>query len=311
MSGQGLNLEASSQGSFPAVPSGWDISGDLDAALQIVALGAEVQQQRAESAVLGAAVPPPPLTQSQPILGEPQSQTLLIDSQSQYVLPAAQLVEDSVDSGVPPAGASIAGNVPAPASASAGTPPTTPQTKSRPLGAGEKHAIKMYADAHGLNPDTITLDIVANSPEKLMHWANLGVDWGARDSTSQCFYRSMKHVAGDWERDMYKDLDDPLKKEYRQCWNLKRDYQFTSETKIIQMTYEKESIEAGSYRTQDQIAVELGLPGYPMECAARTRILNLAGGYVGRCKIFGGRWLFQNEWLEDNGVKELFSRCSV
>ena len=308
-----MNFEASSQGCFPEVPKGWDIQGDLDAALEAAPPQPQARPSLAEAAVLGAAVPPPQAAQSQEILGEPQSQTQLIDSQSQEVLPAAQLVlvEDSAASGVPPAGASIAGNVPAPASASAGTPPTTPQTKSRPLGAGEKHAIKMYADAHGLNPDTITLDIVANSPEKLMHWANLGVDWGARDSTSQCFYRSMKHVAGDWERDMYKDLDDPLKKEYRQCWNIKRDYQFTTETKIIQMTYEKESIDAGSYRTQDQIAVELGLPGYPMECAARTRILNLAGGYVGRCKIFGGRWLFQNEWLEDSGVKELFSRCSV
>ena len=45
-----MNFEASSQGSFPEVPKGWDIQGDLDAA--VLGMEAAPPQSQAASAVL-------------------------------------------------------------------------------------------------------------------------------------------------------------------------------------------------------------------------------------------------------------------
>jgi hypothetical protein len=106
-------------------------------------------------------------------------------------------------------------------------------------------------------------------------------------------------MAVEGDRQIYLHLDEPLKREYRQYWDLKRDFSFTKETKIIKMAFEKESIDRGNYSTEEQIAVHLGLAGFPHPCAQRDKILNMAHNYVKRCKIFGGRWLLQNQWLED------------
>ena len=51
----------------------------------------------------------------------------------------------------------------------------------------------------------------------------------------------------------YQDLDEPLKKEYRQKWSIKRDYDFTKETKIIKLEFSKEHVDQGTYLTEDLI----------------------------------------------------------
>lgn len=188
------------------------------------------------------------------------------------------------------------------ADSSAAVVPATSETprKKSSIGPGEQHAINKYAEKKGIDPNAVTVEMVADSPEKLMYWATLDIDWNARSAASQRFYKSQRTQALDKDRDIYINLDEPLKKEYRQSWNLKRDYDFTRETKIITMTYQKECIDAGKYRTEEQIAVELGLAGYPHPGPQREKILKMANDYVTRCKIFGGRWLLQNQWLQED-----------
>ena len=176
---------------------------------------------------------------------------------------------------------------------------SVPVTPVKKLGPGEQHAINKFAEAKGLTPEKVTLEMVCNSPEKLLHWATLDREWGARSASSQAFFKSKRTQANEGDRTIYLHLDEPLKREYRQHWDLKRDYTFTKETKIIKMTFEKESVDRGLYRTEEQIAVHLGLAGFPMPGPERTRILKMANNYTKRCQIFGGRWLLQNQWLGD------------
>lgn len=299
--GQGHGCESSQQLSVPAIPTGWDFSGNL------------------------AGIAPPRAIQSQPMLDlaeseqMPASQTQLIDSQDPECIGSQVVLTDSHDGALSAPAAPVdlqpvlnnpTGGAPPPppaapvldssaASDSLETPPKTQQKKTKELGPGEKHAVAKFAEARKMCPDAVTIDMVCSSPEGLMHWACLDIDWNARKPVGQAFYRNLKADASAKERQLYNDLDDPLKKEYRQCWNLKRDYDFTTESKIITMTYAKESIDRGLYRTEAQIAVELGLAGFPNPCPQRTAILDQARKYVLRCKVFGGRWLLENEWLEE------------
>ena len=111
------------------------------------------------------------------------------------------------------------------------------------------------------------------------------------------------------DRQIYIHLDEPLKRQYRQYWDLKRDFSFTKETEIIKMAFEKETIDRGNYRTEEQVAVHLGLAGFPNPCPQRDKILDMAANYVKRCKIFGGRWILQNQWLEDVAENKEDAKC--
>ena len=49
--------------------------------------------------------------------------------------------------------------------------------------------------------------------------------------------------------------------------------------------------------TQEQIAVELGLAGFPEDGPSRRKILQQASNYTQWCKTFGGRWLCFNSGI--------------
>ena len=281
--GQGMQLQSTSP--FPQVPAGWSMSEETSSA---------------------AIAPAAPGSQTQ-LLPDTQSQEMkdtsmtVVEFDAAYAAPAA--TADLQNPGT--ASTDSDGQI------VAAGPATPVKKKEQPLGPGELHAIKKFAEAHGMSEDIVTLDMVANSPEKLLHWATQGIDWGSRAANGQAFIKAKKTMASEGDRQIYVALDEPLKREYRQFWDLKRDFSFTKETKIIKMTFEKESIDHGSYRTEEQIAVHLGLAGFPNPCAQRDKILSQAHNYVTRCKIFGGRWLLQNQWLEEVAESTEDAECKT
>ena len=92
-----------------------------------------------------------------------------------------------------------------------------------------------------------------DSPEGLTHWAALDISWSTRAPMGQAFYRYQRKAATAEEKTLYQDLDEPLRKEYRQKWSIKRDYDFTKETKIIKLEFSKEHVDQGTYLTEDLI----------------------------------------------------------
>ena len=121
------------------------------------------------------------------------------------------------------------------------------------LGPGENWAIQKYAEAKSLNPANVSLQEVKDSPEGLTHWAALDISWSTRAPMGQAFYRYQRKAATTEEKTLYQDLDEPLRKEYRQKWSIKRDYDFTKETKIIKLEFSKEHVDQGTYLTEDLI----------------------------------------------------------
>lgn len=143
------------------------------------------------------------------------------------------------------------------------------------LGESEQNAITQYANSIGKNESEVTLAMVLSSPEGLLHWACQGQDWGSRSHLSQSFFRAIKKQPKFQE--MYKDMSEPLKKEFRATWGIKRDWNFTKEVKTIRSDYSKSEADAGEFMTQYQVAMALGLAAFPQDCKERTHILSQAG----------------------------------
>ena len=120
-----------------------------------------------------------------------------------------------------------------------------------PESPAEKHAIVTYAQAKGVDTSQVTLDIVAKSPEGLIHWSCVGKDLGARGPVYQQFRRAIVHEQ--FAGGIYPDLDEPLKEQFRQRWHLRNNFQFTSEKKIITHTHEKKEADDGEMLTKYQI----------------------------------------------------------
>jgi hypothetical protein len=165
--GQGMQLQATSP--FPAVPHGWSMSEET-------------------SSAANAFAPAAPGSQTQ-ILPDTQSQD--IEETNLNVVKS-----DAVDA----APEATAADLQNPSTAStdsdgqivAAGPATPVKNKERPLGPGELYAIKKFAEAKGMSEDIVTLEMVASSPEKLLHWATQGIDWSARSAASQAFFRQKK-----------------------------------------------------------------------------------------------------------------------
>ena len=79
------------------------------------------------------------------------------------------------------------------------------------LKTGHLRAIVEYAKAHELQPEDVTLQQVQESTEGVIFWASKGLDVSARGPIGQSFQRALAHHNA--LRDMYKDLDEPLRRE--------------------------------------------------------------------------------------------------
>ena len=142
----------------------------------------------------------------------------------------------------------------------------TPEKQANPwtYGPGETRAIQAYAQAKSMDPSKVDLGMVNLSPEGLLYWSNQGQNFGGRSNSYQCFHRAIKH--DEFAKKVYPALDEPLKLEMRQRWSLRNNFQFTAEKKIITISHGKREEDIGEYMTEEQIAVELGLGGFPSEC---------------------------------------------
>jgi hypothetical protein len=148
--------------------------------------------------------------------------------------------------------------------------------------------------------EQVSLTDVEGSPEGLLHWSTVGVDFGARSSSYQCFRRAIK---GDpFANTCYPNLTDPLKLEFRQKWQLRNNFQFTSEKKVITLSHAKSEEDEGEYMTRGQLAVDLGLLAYPNDCPERTEILTQIGNYFDKALEIGGRFVQDNTWLKATQV---------
>lgn len=79
------------------------------------------------------------------------------------------------------------------------------------LTAGQLRAITEYAKAKQLQPENVTLEQVQETTEGVTFWANKGLDVSARSPIGQSFQRALSHHTA--VKDMYKDLDEPLRRE--------------------------------------------------------------------------------------------------
>ena len=177
------------------------------------------------------------------------------------------------------------------------------------LGPSEQNAIVQYAQHNRLDVSAVKLSDVAHSCEGLLHWASKNQNWGGRSPLTQKFGRAVKHHPN--IEAMYGDLSEPLRKEFRCTWGLKRDFQFTKEVKTISISFSKSESDAGEFMTQFQMAIALGLAGYPMPCPERDQILQMADRYMTIARSFGvGKFYQRNEWLgaeQGNFIKRLVS----
>lgn len=138
------------------------------------------------------------------------------------------------------------------------------------LSGSEQNAITQFAKARGKETKDVKLSDVSNSPEGMLHWACQGQNWGSRSPLSQAFGRAIAHHPK--FQDMYKSLTDPLKLEFKKTWGLQRNWQFTKESKTIDLSYSKSEEEAGEMMTIYQVAAALGIGAFPQPGPERDAI---------------------------------------
>ena len=111
------------------------------------------------------------------------------------------------------------------------------------------------------------------------------MDFGARAPVCQAFGRALKHDPK--AAAVYKDLDDNLKLQFRRSWALKRDFNFTKETRSVSLKHTQESCDQGEMMNALQIANALG--GVAFESARKQ-----AAHYIEMCKKLQDKWVSRN-----------------
>jgi hypothetical protein len=168
------------------------------------------------------------------------------------------------------------------------------------LSHSEKWAVDQYAEAHKLPVSDVTLGNVMDSSEGLLHWASHGKDFGARGPEAQCFKRALAHNLQ--ATNMYADLADPLKLEFRKWWSTQRSWEFTKDTRIITSTFSKSNSDIGEMKTRAQIAVDLGAGVFDKDSDQYKEILRQTDHYMDMARKMGGRFCSQNTWLDAEQV---------
>jgi uncharacterized protein YfiM (DUF2279 family) len=158
----------------------------------------------------------------------------------------------------------------------------------------QRFAMANFAIAAGRCESEVVLSEVENSPEGLYHWAWLKVDdkqsmFGSRKPLHQRFCRALAH--NDDAAAIFKDLNDPLKLEFKAIWAIKKNFGFTSERRQISVSFKKKTEDQGKYLNELQIARELG--GNDSVEAQRQAV-----NYMQKCTEFGAPFILYNEWTK-------------
>lgn len=123
----------------------------------------------------------------------------------------------------------------------------------------------------------------------MLYWAFVGVDTGARSVLGQRFQRAIKH--NPQAKAVYADLDEGLKLEFRKAWALKRDWEFTRESRSVVVSHTEEDTERGELMNSIQVANALGGMEHH---EARSQ----AAAYIAMCEQIGGKYVQYNSWTQ-------------
>jgi hypothetical protein len=163
------------------------------------------------------------------------------------------------------------------------------------LSPSELRAVQKYGESNNLAISDVTLGMVMDSNEGILHWATVGYDFGTRTPEGQCFKRALNQSSDALA--MYQTLTDDLKMEFRQWWSVKRTWEFTKQRKIISTTHKKSTSELGEYRTRSQIAMELGAGLYTAGTLESQEVFQQADRYMSAAREIGGAFVTTNSWL--------------
>jgi hypothetical protein len=89
---------------------------------------------------------------------------------------------------------------------------------------------------------------------------------------------------------LYNGLGDAHKARFRRTWALRKNFEYTKETRLVRTSHTSSSTDSGEYLTRLQLTIRLG--GTEHKAA-----LQQAKRYVGKCRALGGRWVKMNDWL--------------
>eukprot|EP00973_Karenia_brevis_P035061 4836682-Karenia_brevis.AAC.1 len=85
----------------------------------------------------------------------------------------------------------------------------------------------------------------------------------------------------DRAKNIYEDLDEKEKREFRCSWMVKKSFEFTREVRIIHKKHVNVSADEGEYMNKLQIARELGGVDQP-------EAMEQMEAYCNQCKAMGG-----------------------
>ena len=125
--------------------------------------------------------------------------------------------------------------------------------------------------------------------EGVLHWAFLHDNMNKRAAIGQQFNRAIAHMPD--AQEVYQNLDDSMKVEFRKSWALKRDFEFVRETRSVAHVHRQGNSDEGEYLPEVTIASRLGSIDN-LECRA------MAASYVAACIKYGGSMVSFNVFLQ-------------
>jgi hypothetical protein len=127
------------------------------------------------------------------------------------------------------------------AASSAGTGGTL--TPREALSESQRYAIEQYSKAEGLYVQAVTLKTVEDSTEGLVHWASYDRDTSAGSKMGQAFRRAVRLTK---YAILMSDMSDSVKKEFRMHWHVKKDFDFTTHTRVVTRSRKRATEETGA-----------------------------------------------------------------
>jgi hypothetical protein len=158
---------------------------------------------------------------------------------------------------------------------------------------------------HNNLPALPDLQDVIGSGQGVNFFLTCHLDMSARSNMSQVFQRALKK-SPKWA-ELYPHMTDELKLEFRRAWSIRRDWDFTKETREISSINSKKTQDLGEMLPVVSIAAAIGDCRDP-ECQA------LAKAYVEQAIEVGGKFVGYNSFMKTPVylfIRRLMSSSSV
>lgn len=138
-------------------------------------------------------------------------------------------------------------------------------------------ARKNYAEEHGVDPATVTEELLAKTPLGVEGWACKKMDCRAHGPLGNALYRSFKKNPK--MASAYKWLFDDLKLKFRQSWAMTRTFDFVSAKRVHTVATTTKQEEVGTWKNALQLEGHFGGVGIP---EAKRQ----AESYIENCMMF-------------------------